>query len=274
MFTRRTMILATAAMTAPAAAAPSLIVRGDRLFLDIMVNGQPMRALLDSAAEMSFADTGFARRLGLGRGHTVTARGSGGDTDAEVTDHVRVEVLGQHLSMTVAVLDLKSVSAMVHAPVDFVLGRELFDAARLAIDIEAGSIRAVGRGQAPPGRAFNLITERGIETFPVSIEGLPPASTVFDLGNGSHVLIGAGYAQKIGLLKNHKAAQFRGGGIGGQIIRQSVMLRQVEIAGRIFRNVAADIDPTDSAARLNIGVSLLRHFRITTDFAARKLWLA
>ncbi len=61
------MVLATQACApeetrAPEAEAspPSLIVRGDRLFVPVRINGAETEAVLDSGAEMSFADKAFA----------------------------------------------------------------------------------------------------------------------------------------------------------------------------------------------------------------------
>lgn len=38
-------------------------------------------------------------------------------------------------------------------------------------------------------------------------------------------------------------------------------------------DVPAEIDDTETAADANVGVRLLQHFRITTDFAGSRLWL-
>jgi Aspartyl protease len=260
-----------------AAAFPSrnLIVRGNRLFLDVAVNGVPVRALLDSAAESSFADAGFARRIGLIAGEKVQARGSGGDTDAFLAKGVAINVLGLTLKPdAVAVLDLSGVSRHIGAPVDFVLGREIFDAARLAIDIEGGTIAIAPRGREPKGIRLPLKTERGIETFPASVEGLSPVATAFDLGNGTDVLIGSGYVKRAGLLgRGRPVTKTRGAGIGGQVLRDTIMLRSLAFGGRRFENVTAAIDATDSATDLNVGVALLRQFQIVVDFSQRFLWL-
>jgi hypothetical protein len=51
--------------------------RGDRLLIAARVNGNDVEALLDSAAEASFLDLAFARRIGLAGTESVTAKGSG-----------------------------------------------------------------------------------------------------------------------------------------------------------------------------------------------------
>jgi predicted aspartyl protease len=106
------------------------------------------------------------------------------------------------------------------------------------------------------------------------VEGGAPVRATFDLGNGSHVLLGKSYAERLGLTTDGRTARTeRGGGLGGETTRQVYTLREISIAGRRFTNVPAAIDPQPSASDVNIGVSLLRHFRITTDYAAHAVWL-
>jgi hypothetical protein len=61
-------------LMAAALATTSLTVRGDRIFLPARINGVETEAVLDSAAEASVVDDGFAARIGAGRGRPVTAR--------------------------------------------------------------------------------------------------------------------------------------------------------------------------------------------------------
>ena len=49
--------------------------------------------------------------------------------------------------------------------------------------------------------------------------------------------------------------------------------RNLRVDGREFRDVEAAIDPGETASDLNVGISVLRHFVITTDFARGAIWL-
>jgi hypothetical protein len=254
----------------------NLIVHENRLFLDVVVNGHPVRALLDSAAESSFMDLAFARQIGVAGGTTVEARGSGGDTTASLAKGVVIEALGLRLGpLTVALLDLSDIGRrLLRGPLPFVLGRELFDAARLSIDIAHGRIATRSRPVEPQGVRLGLSDERGLETFPASVEGHAAVGTAFDLGNGGEVLIGADYAKQIGALSDGRPiVEKRGGGIGEERLRQTFMLRSLDIAGRRFSNVPAAVDANGSATKLNVGVDILRNFDIVTDFSAHCLWL-
>src|SRR5579862_5804936 len=106
------LILAGSLLLAPAADAARvpLAVRADRLFLSIEVNGQPIEALLDSAAESSLIDPSLAGDLKLAVSGQAAVRGSGGEQVARFA-HVSVQVASLRLTdVTVAVVDLGDVS--------------------------------------------------------------------------------------------------------------------------------------------------------------------
>lgn len=56
-------------------------------------------------------------------------------------------------------------------------------------------------------------------------------------------------------------------------MRDIVVLNDLAVAGRHFRNVRAAVDDQSNADDLNIGTSILKHFLITTDFHDRAVWL-
>lgn len=256
-------------------ASPTLKVYGDRLFIDAAINGVAVEALLDSAAEISFADKAWAEEIGLVTSGSETAKGTGGAAEVTFAENVTLETLGRKLDgLTVAVLDLSDISnRLVGREVNFVTGRELFDSERLAIDIESGTIAVVELATAPDGVELPLTASHGIETFKASVNGVD-ADAEFDLGNGSEVLIGKAFADELGLLNELSAPERRkGGGVGGEVERIIVNLATIEIAGETFYDVEAAVDETENAGALNVGVKVLRKFTITTDFSGRKIWL-
>jgi hypothetical protein len=263
--------------SAPTPYYPLQLLSGSRLLLDARVNDHDVQALLDSAAEATLLDHAFARRIGLLPGEAVQGKGSGAATfDAQLVKGVSLEAVGVTLrGQEVAVADLADVGQrLLHRPIDAILGRELFDAARLEIDVGHRRIRVLAPGEQPRGRRLGLATEHGVETVPVAIEGHAPVRATFDLGNGAQVLVGRAYAQRLGLLADGRAVHREaGGGLGGEAQRETFVLRSLVIAGRRFDDVAAAIDPQDSASDLNVGLSVLRHFVVTTDFHGRAVWL-
>ena len=281
MFGRRSFILAAAACALIPAGTSARTVRlridEDRIFMPVIVNGQATEAILDSAAEMTVIGLDFANRLGLDGGKKVIARGTGAaTTGARLVTGVTLGAAGLTLRPeTVAVIDLGDISRRLQhgRPINVILGRDLFDAARLAIDIEGGTLDIVPRAATPPGRRVPLTMRRGIETLPVLVEGHAAAAD-FDLGNGGRTLIGAAFAARHGLLGDGRATgRIGGGGIGGETQQTTLGLRRLDLAGRRFEAIDAVIDTNPDASDANVGVALLRRFYIVTDFAHRAVWL-
>lgn len=256
---------------------PLHVTRGARLTVAAAVNGRTVDAVLDSAAEATLVDPAFARELGLAAGDAVTGQGSGAASfEASLVHGVTLSAVGITLTdQTIAVTDLSDVGRRLFGHrLDVILGREIFDAARLSIDIGRRRIQVVSAAAKPPGVHLELTTEHGIETLPVRIEGGEPVRAAFDLGNGNGVLIGKAYAERRHWLDDGRRVGVEpGGGLGGEARRATFVLRSIEIGGRTFHGVTATIDPQPSATDVNIGVTLLRHFLITTDFPAHSLWL-
>lgn len=263
-------LLAALLGAAPAAAEP-LIFDNGRLFVQARLNEVPTEALLDSAAEASLVDPQLAQAAKLGEGQPITIKGSGGQTRARMVEGPAIEVLGVALKPeAVVITDLSELSArLIKRPTRLILGRELFDAARLTIRIREGRIDLAPAGIAPPGMRLPLTAHAGVESIPVLANGVK-AQAEFDLGNGSEVLISRSMANRLHLKGLGRKA---GGGIGGQLSRDLVKLKRLDVGGKSFRNVRAAIDDQPSANDLNIGTSVLKSFLITTDFKQRSIWL-
>lgn len=252
-----------------------LRVSGNRLFLPIEINGERTEALLDSGAEMTLVDAEFAERIALPTAGSETARGTGGEQEVSFAEGVDIAAIGFELDKrTVAVLDLSDIALrLVGEALPVVLGRDLFDAGRIYLDIEGGRICRADDTAAPAGERLPLVPHAGIMQMPVQIEGVP-ASADFDLGNGNEVLIGQAFAGQHGLLAAERIVGTKaGGGIGGEVTRELVRLESLEIAGSAFPDVVAAIDRSETAAEANVGVGILRNFRMTVDFPAKALWL-
>ncbi len=254
-----------------AANADPLLFYNGRLFIHARLNGVATQALLDSAAEATLIDPAFAAKAKLPEGTAQIIRGSGGEARARVVEGVTVEALGQTLHPeAVVVTDLGELSRrLVKRSTEVIVGRELFDAVRLKIDIGRGRIDAIGRATTPNGQRLPLEAHAGVESIPVRVNGTA-AQAEFDLGNGSDVMISRALANKLTLKVIGRKS---GGGIGGARERDVVQLTTLDVGGRIFRNVVAAVDDLPNANDLNIGTSILKHFLITTDFHDRAVWL-
>lgn len=265
-------LLAIALMvTAAAAEAEPLKFYNGRLFISATINRVSTEALLDSGAEATLVDPVLAAKAKLPEGKAQVIKGSGGAAHAHIVEGVTVGALGMELHPdAVVVLDMTDLSKrLIKRPTHAIVGRELFDSARLAINISAGEISTVSRDVEPRGEKLPLTGHAGIEGIPVKANGAL-AQAEFDLGNGSDVLISREMVKKLGLKIIGKKS---GGGIGGALNRDVVRLNSLEVAGKTFHNVTATIDDQPSHNDLNVGTEILKNFAITTDFKDRAVWL-
>lgn len=261
--------------TMSVARAAPLELHGNRLFIPVTINGVQAEALLDSAAEMTFVDSKLAARLKLVPAGSATAKGSGGPTQVQFAKDIHIEAAGVKLAnMTVALLDMTELSKRVVAKdLQIILGREFFDAGRVRIDIEGRTIEKVDSADEPQGVRLPLLSARGIESFPCIVEGTATRADI-DLGNGSEVLIGRAFAEAHGLLAPGRVVERKtGGGIGGMVDRDIVVLKSLEIAGFRFEDVRAAIDPQPTAGEVNVGTSILRRFVLVIDFPSHAVWV-
>lgn len=252
------------------AAEPLKFING-RLFIPATVNQVATEALLDSGAEATLIDPKLATAARLPEGKPQVMKGSGGSALARIVEGVTVQAVGVELHPeAVVVLDMTDLSnRLIKRPTQAIVGRELFDATRLQIDISHGNIAVAPKDAEPRGQKLALTAHAGIEGIPVKANGAL-AQAEFDLGNGSDVMISRALAMKLGLKIIGKK---QGGGIGGAIDRDLVRLSSLEVGGKGFHNVIAAIDDQPSHNDMNVGTSILKNFRITTDFASRTVWL-
>ena len=261
--------LAVALMAQPLAAEP-LIYDNGRIFVRATIKDVATEALLDSGAESSVVDPALAKRAKLPPGLEADVKGSGGEAEARIVYGVTISAGGLTVKdQLVVITDLAEVSKrLIRRPTELILGRELFDAATIRVDIQGREWGPLPPGAQPQGTRLALTKHAGIEAVPVTINGVP-AQADLDLGNGSKVLVSKAMALKLGL---KVVGQESGGGIGGKLTRDLVKLDRLEVAGRTFRDVDAAIDPFENAGELNIGTSILEYFIVTTDFRGRAVY--
>lgn len=265
------LISVAALIAAPASAEPFALVN-DRIYIPVDVNGHSTDALLDSAAEASILDPATSKAVGLGEGEAVELKGSGGTQIAHFLSGVTVRALGTELKdREMVVSDLSGISKrLAGRTVNMILGREMFDAARIRIDYAAQDVRTVSADEKVDGVRLPLVKDHGVEAFPLAIGG-HEAKVEFDTGNGSGPMISRALATQLGLKSVGKK---KGGGLGKEIERDLVVLPSFTLAGKRYRKVVAAVDDQATAADLNFGASILKDFVVTADFKGRALYLA
>jgi predicted aspartyl protease len=252
-------------------------VSGDRIFLPIAVNGYPVEALLDSGAEMTLVDAAFASRIGLAAAGNEQIKGTGAGTqDVQLAEGVEISAAGSLLSDQVVILiDLGDISRrLIGEPLHAVMGRELFDNGRYLLDVDAGIFRHVPRDAEPGGVMLPLSDANGIKQVPVQINDGGSVAADFDVGNGNEILLSKTFAEKLGLLtEGNVLGTKQGGGVGGQVERTLVRVDTLNLGGVELHDLVAAVGEASDGADVNIGLSVLRRFRMVIDFPQNKVWL-
>ena len=225
--------LAAAALllaAAPRQDAEPLGFHNGRLFIAAKVNGVVTEALLDSGAEATLVDPELAAKAKLPEGTPQIMKGSGGTAQARIVEGVTVEALGKELHPeAVVVLDMTDLSnRLIKRPTHAIVGRELFDAARLEIDIARGEIAVVDKAVPPRGKQLALTEHAGDRVRRRVVQTVLRRRPRSILAMAARSLISRALARR---LKLKTIGTKTGGGIGGEISRDIVRLNSLEVAG-------------------------------------------
>lgn len=269
-------------LAAHRASIPFKLFRGNRVVTLARLNGHETEVILDTGASITTVNRAYARSIGLPEGQKVSARGAGGEVEAEIVSGVTLEIDGTRFDeMTVAVMDLDPVARAIGHPMNVVLGREFFDSAVISIDWASSQLRVTPQDRfiARPGSTALELKRRGpFNTIPVSIAGGQPVEALLDLGNGGALSVPESYWGKRADLAALPYAEGQLGGVGGLHFSRSTTLPSATLAGRTFRNVPASLGSGGSdhepARMTNVGIGLLKQFAVDLDLGRNRIYLA
>lgn len=260
---------------------PFELYRGNRIIAQARINGHDTPIMLDTGAGATTVDRAFARSIGLPEGMKIKAQGTGGVTEAELVSGVTLQLGGMRFEkMTVAVIDLQPVARGIGRPINVILGREFFNSAVVSIDWAASTLKVISPKSFTPPRdavAIPLGTMGPFHTVPVSVAGGPEITAMLDVGNGGTVSLPRAYWEKRADLASLPYAEGRGGGVGGLHRLRAVTLPEVAFGGRKFANVPATLgeaDQHEANRSANVGIGMLKPFRVTLDLGRSRLYLA
>lgn len=277
---RRTLLgaLAAAPFTRPAyaAGAVSFLIQADKIFAPVSVNGVAVDAILDSGSTISTLDAGFANSLSLRTRGRFSGRGVSGRVSGAWTTGVSFEIAGQALRPArVGVIDYSALSRQLGRPVQAVLGRDLFDAFVTDLDFAARTLalhRREGFVPAAGARLVALTAQGGRLTAPISVEGGAPIQALVDLGNDLPLILSPGPDSRK-LLRDRPTSTALIGGYGSAAVGQVATARDVAFAGAQIAAVPVTVAPRSIGFAANLGLPLLRRFRLQLDFAGARMWL-
>ena len=263
-------------------AIPFELFRGNRIFVPAAINGHQTSVLLDTGASSTTVDRAYARSIGLPEGQKIMGHGPGGDVEAELVRDVTLEVGGLRFTkMTIAVMDLQSITRAIGRPINIVLGREFFNSSVVSIDWAEKRLRVTEHEQFKPAsdaQALEL-TRRGPFNFiPISVAGAQPTTALLDLGSGGTLILPPTYWKGRSELTSLKSASTVVGGVGGLHSGRAAIVPQVVLAGKAFTAVPAIMSDVgndhDAAVAANVGIGFLKQFRVDLDLGRDRIYLA
>jgi len=181
----------------------------------------------------------------------------------------------------IAIVDMSAFAGPMGRPVPMILGRDLFDQVMVDMDFDRGQIafRDPRRATAPSGmQSLQVRRSADLPCITLRVEGDRPVIARFDLGADDALTLSPGYVSRHPRLRRREGAQTRFLGVEGWVSSRALMVDEMTLAGASFRAVPADVPGTwantlADEPQVNLGIELIRQFRVTTDFPRGRLWL-
>jgi hypothetical protein len=255
-----------------------------QIFVPALLNGHPVKLLLDSGAGITVIDKGYAAQLKLKSSGSLGVTGMAGQSTLQLTSNVRIRIGNLSLAhITAGIIDLSGVAEQEAHPMPLVLGKEAFNQLIIDIDFERRKIAFYDPvGYVGPNEATRVaLGHHGdVRTLPISLEGAPAEPFDFDLGNAGTLIVYPAYRDRMQLLDGRQQTLDMIGGVGGMSNEKLATLKTVAIAGtQMFDVPTAFPDAGDNAVNSdqtagNVGLNVLSRFRLITDYPHDALWLA
>jgi len=283
--------LAMPAMTASAHIDdPSGVVRvpfqlvNNHIYADGTIDGKPAHFLVDTGGA-NIVTPAAADRLGL-KGEGKLAAGGVGDEQVDLAlAHAReVRLGGAVLERPVFyVIDMGALGPVEGVVSDGLVGFEMFRRFRVTVDYAAHVLTLTDPAKFTPPPGAHVVPFDLAERIPVitgELDGFPVRISV-DTGSRSSLTLHSPFVREHDLVKKYDAAPERvtGWGVGGPSKARPARLGTLEIGDLAIKDIAGDIVTGDKGAfanpdlSANMGGGVLKRFRVTFDYDARKMYL-
>jgi hypothetical protein len=248
-----------------------------KLFVPASINGVAVDALLDPGSKWTSLDAGLAAAIGVRGERRFTGELIQGRIEGAWAKGAAIRLgEGGFTPERLVVVDYGPLSRQLGRPIQLVLGRDLFERFVADLDFERRTLVLSARdGYAPPAEArrVDLRSSRGRMTMPVTIENEPPLWAAVDLGNDLPLILSPGPRSKR-LLRGKPVSTALIGGAGSDVVAQIATATRVGLAGVSLAQVPFEVAPRSVGFDANLGLPVLRRFRLSLDFGGRRMWLA
>jgi predicted aspartyl protease len=251
------------------------------VIVDVVVNGTPARALLDSGAQSCVVDRGLARRLALPVSAIapVLAFGVSGAPQIARSAALDLEAGALRISgLRAAMLDLAPIAAASGRPFDLIIGQDVLRAVIADVDFPGGRLafHDPDRHVPPPGAVATPARSQGRELLvPITVESRP-LEVVLDTGASGALALSPASAEAVGLLDGRPVRTAPSITFGGLSQDRVVRARTLGFAGAEHTDVRVHIYSPAEGARIPaglLGVEVLEGFRTIIDLGRGRLHL-
>lgn len=251
------------------------------VIVNVLVNGTPARALLDSGAQSSVVDRGLAARLGLpvSAMAPVLAYGVSGAPQIGRSAALDLQAGALRLSgLRAAMLDLAPIASASGRPFDLIIGQDVLRTVIADVDFPRGRLAfhdARVRALPPGALASPARTEGRDLLVPITVEARP-LEVVLDTGASGALALSPASAQALGLLDGRRVTSAPSITFGGLSQDRVVRARTLTFAGVEVADVRVHVYSPAQGARVPaglLGVEVLERFRVILDLGRGRLHL-
>ena len=255
----------------------------NHLYLPVTINGQEKVWCLDTGAEMSVIDTGYAAELGLTAEGNIKGSGVSKTVNVSFVTLPAYNAAGiQFKPQKIAAVEIKKLfKYYMGLDAVGVLGYDFLSRFITKIDFANEKISFYHPDHFNyngPGQVLSAPLKNNIFTVPMSVDGKYSGMWSLDIGAGS-TSFHYPFAEENGFLKLPGVDRL-GSGAGGNFHEKFVRFRELELAGFIIPKpvIGFPTENVEGAFRVkerigNLGNDVLKHFVLYLDYKNQRVIL-
>lgn len=258
---------------------PFELATDDTIIVRAQAGSLDVDAVLDSGSAVSVLSSTLASRLAIS-GTDARVRATSGRTVVKIAHDVQLTLDGQPRSLPMVVIsDLSTTSAAFGRPIDLLLGLDMLADRALALDFAEARLALVPTGSFAGGNGWSVLPLKLGTAHELlvsaSLDGLPPAPMILDMGSGIALMISSAFVGDHHLLDHRKVSTVAIGGMEGMHVAKAAMMDTVALVGLPVAAVPSAVVENwlSTSAVANIGLPLIAQFDVVIDITASRLWL-